>query len=176
MDTSEKNAAGPPGCSRREMKPSMSLWKPRDTWVVDMANIAIAMVTNNLLIFGVRRFMVRTNKHAQNSTKFIPAERGRVCPVISCNSATELRSTHRRTWSRAIWPKGRPCRAGWPWLEKWGSWATGELGESRTCRGYLKERKRCPVEKPWTFAARRHLTWCTQLRLHDDNDWSTQNV
>lgn len=72
METSEKNAAGPPGSFRRTMKPSMSLENPNDTCAVENENMEIAIATRNLLTFGVLLLTVKMNKQDQNSTKFIP--------------------------------------------------------------------------------------------------------
>lgn len=55
METLEKNAAGPPGWSRRIMNPSIKRWKPRETWIVENKNMRIAVVIIILFTVGCLR-------------------------------------------------------------------------------------------------------------------------
>ena len=108
IDTSEKNAPGPPGSSRSTMKPSMSRWKPSETWAVEKANIMVAMATSSLLTLGVRRRMVSMVRHDQYRMKFMPILLVSIIIFVYREKAV----THHRTSSQARWRTGRPCRAG----------------------------------------------------------------
>ena len=72
IETSEKNAVGPPGHSLRRMKPSMSRWKPRETCTDEKKNMIRATESRILLIVGVRRYIVSVVIQPTNKTKFMP--------------------------------------------------------------------------------------------------------
>jgi hypothetical protein len=71
-ETSEKNAAGPPGWFRRIMNPSIRRWKPKETWVVENKNIKTAVVMIVLFTLGCLRLYRETKRYDPNKTTFIP--------------------------------------------------------------------------------------------------------
>ena len=86
METSEKNAAGPPSQSLLRMNPSISRWNPNDTCADEKANMSIAIATSSLLTFGVLRLSVRMIIQAQKRTMFIPvSESGAHCEMTTLN-------------------------------------------------------------------------------------------
>jgi hypothetical protein len=72
IETSEKNAAGPPGWFLRMMNPSMRRWKPNETWVVENKNMKMAVVIIALPILRCFRLYREIKRYEKNKTMFIP--------------------------------------------------------------------------------------------------------
>jgi hypothetical protein len=72
IETSEKNAAGPPGWSRRTMNPSIKRWKPKETWIVENKNMNMPVVIIALFTLGCLRLYQETKRYEPNKTTFIP--------------------------------------------------------------------------------------------------------
>ncbi|KAI0695790.1 hypothetical protein BC835DRAFT_1305862, partial [Cytidiella melzeri] len=97
MDTSKKNAPGPPGWFCRTMNPSMSCWKPKETWAVENVNMVMATASKNLFIVGVRQYMNEKVLTIKQRLKPYCGQRGLVeglervgCRTVTVSTATLL--------------------------------------------------------------------------------------